>query len=168
MLSGFSTDTTIQGLDTVPPDDQPPVTVVHWAFDVMVGVGTLLLVLVAWFAVVAWRRRRLPRSRWFLRAVAVSGAASVLALWAGWVVTEVGRQPWIVYGVLRTEDAVTEVGGLWWWFAGVLVLYAAIGTTAVLVLRRMARTWREQGLTGSPYGPTADQEQAARPQAVGS
>jgi cytochrome d ubiquinol oxidase subunit I len=109
--------------------------------------------LAAWFGFVWWRRRRLPRTRWFLRAVAVSGAAAVLATWAGWVVTEVGRQPWIVNGYLRTEDAVTPNGGLWWWFAGVVVLYGALGTTAVLVLRRMSRGWRDDRPTGAPYAP---------------
>jgi cytochrome d ubiquinol oxidase subunit I len=77
----------------------------------------------------------------------------VVTTWAGWVVTEVGRQPFVVHGLLRTEDAVTDVGGLWWWFAAVLALYAAICATAVLVLRRMASTWREAGAAGSPYGP---------------
>jgi cytochrome d ubiquinol oxidase subunit I len=153
ILSGFSTDTVIQGLDTVPPEDRPPVTVVHWAFDVMVGLGTALMGLSVWFGFVWWRRRRIPRTAWFLRAVAVSGIAAVVATWAGWTVTEVGRQPWIVHGYLRTEDAVTDNGGLWFWFAGVVALYAGLAATAVLVLRRMARNWREERPTGSPYAP---------------
>lgn len=153
MLSGFSTDTEIQGLDTVPAEDRPPVTIVHWAFDVMVGIGTALLGLAVWFGVFWWRRRRLPGTDWFLRAVAVSGVAAVVATWAGWVVTEVGRQPWVVHGYLRTEDAVTAQGGLWWWFAGIVGVYVLLGVTAVVVLRRMARRWREAAEVGSPYGP---------------
>ncbi len=73
----------------------------------MVGIGTALLALAAWFAFVWWRRRRLPESKWFLRAAALAGVASVVALESGWIVTEVGRQPWIVRGFMRTEEAVT-------------------------------------------------------------
>lgn len=153
ILSGFSPDTEIEGLNTVPVEDQPPVTVVHWAFDTMVLLASALMMLVLWFALFWWRKRRIPETRWFLRAVAISGAVAVVTTWAGWVVTEVGRQPYIVHGLMRTEEAVTDIGGLWWWFGGVVAIYIAICTTAVLVLRRMARTWREAGVAGSPYGP---------------
>ena len=74
----------------------------------MVGIGTALLLLGAWLGFVWWRRREIPRTPWFLRAVAVSGVGAILALWFGWIVTEVGRQPWIVQGYMRTEEAVTE------------------------------------------------------------
>jgi cytochrome d ubiquinol oxidase subunit I len=79
----------------------------------------------------------------------------VLALWCGWIVTEVGRQPWIVQGYMRTEEAVTEAEGLWFSFAGVLLLYAGLGTTAILVLRGMSRRWREGAAEpeGTPYAP---------------
>ena len=81
--------------------------------------------------------------------------ATILAMEAGWIVTEVGRQPWIVYEVMRTEDAVTGASGIWVTFSIVLVLYAALGTATVLILRRMARRWREEGeeSVGVPYGP---------------
>ena len=82
---------------------------------------------------------------WFLRAVAISGAGAILALWCGWIVTEVGRQPWIVQGYMRTSEAVTDAKGIWFSFALVLLLYAAIGTIAILVLRGMSRRWREGG-----------------------
>ena len=165
LLAGFSTDTVVTGLEDIPADERPPAnTLLHLSFDAMVGIGFALLGLAAWLAVVWWRRRDIPRTPWFLRAVAVSGAAAVVALWAGWIVTEVGRQPWIVQGFMRTEDAVTEAGGLWFAFAGVLVLYAALGTAAILVLRGMARRWREQGEGGeeeTPYGPPAALEEGA-------
>jgi hypothetical protein len=80
----------------------------HWAFDTMVGVCSALIALGLWLAIAWWRKRDIPRTPWFLRAVAVSGVASVIALECGWIVTEVGRQPWIVYNVMRTEDAVTQ------------------------------------------------------------
>ncbi len=111
---GFSTDTKVIGLDTVPPDQRPPAnTMLHWAFDTMVGIGTALLFLGLWLGISWLRKRDMPKSPWFLRAVAVSGVAAVVALECGWIVTEVGRQPYIVYGVMRTEDAVTDASGVW-------------------------------------------------------
>ena len=74
-----------------------------------------------------WRRRDIPQTPWFLRAVAVSGIAAIVALECGWIVTEVGRQPWVVYNVMRTEDAVTGASGVWVTFSIVLVLYTALG-----------------------------------------
>jgi cytochrome d ubiquinol oxidase subunit I len=165
-LVGFSTDTVVTGLNDIPPDERPPAnTLLHLSFDAMVGIGFGLLALAGWLAF-AWRRRRdIPGSPWFLRAVAISGAAAVVAVWCGWIVTEVGRQPWIVQGQMRTEEAVTEAGGLWFVFAATIALYAALGTTAILVLRGMARRWRERGEGGeaeTPYGPAATPEEASR------
>ena len=155
-LVGFSTDTEVTGLDTVPPDDRPPAnTLLHWAFDFMVGVGSALILLGLWFGFVWWRKRDIPQTKWFLRAVAISGVAVALTVEAGWIVTEVGRQPWIVYEVMRTEHAVTGAGGIWVTFGIALVVYAALGTAAILILRSMARRWREgESLDEDvPYGP---------------
>jgi cytochrome d ubiquinol oxidase subunit I len=166
LLVGFSTDTVVTGLDDIPKDERPPSnTLLHLAFDLMVGIGFALLGLGVWLLFSWWRDRDIPRTRWFLRAVAVSGGAAVVAVWCGWIVTEVGRQPWIVQGVMRTSESVTEAEGIWWAFGAVVLLYAALGTGAVLVLRGMARRWREEGEAGeteSPYGPSAIQEGAAR------
>jgi cytochrome bd ubiquinol oxidase subunit I len=157
-LVGFSADTKVIGLEDIPADERPPAnTLLHLAFDAMVGIGTALLLLGGWLAFGWWRRRDIPGTPWFLRAVAVSGGGAIVALWCGWIVTEVGRQPWIVNGYMRTEDAVTEAEGIWFAFAGVVLLYAALGVGAVLVLRGMARRWREEGEGGEsevPYGPT--------------
>jgi cytochrome d ubiquinol oxidase subunit I len=100
----------------------------------------------------------MPASRWFLRAAAASGVLAVICMEAGWIVTEVGRQPWIVYEVMRTEDAVTGASGVWVTFSIVLVLYAVLGTATVLILRRMARRWREEGeeAVAVPYGPPSE------------
>jgi cytochrome d ubiquinol oxidase subunit I len=155
-LVGFSTDTKVTGLDSVPPDQRPPAnTLLHWAFDAMVGIGTLLIGLGLWFGIVWWRRREIPRSRWFLRAVAVSGVATIVALECGWIVTEVGRQPWIVYEVMRTKDAVTGASGVWVTFSIVLVLYTALGIATVITLLAMARRWRGEAVDDVevPYGP---------------
>jgi cytochrome bd ubiquinol oxidase subunit I len=156
-LVGFSADTEVKGLNDIPANERPPAnTLLHLAFDAMVGIGSALLLLGVWFAFVWWRRRDIPQTPWFLRAVAVSGAGAILALWCGWIVTEVGRQPWIVQGYMRTSEAVTEAEGIWFSFGLVVLLYAALGTTAVLILRAMSRRWREGAddvEAGAPYAP---------------
>ncbi len=159
-LVGFSTDTPVTGLDSVPAADRPPAnTMLHLAFDAMVGICTLLIGLGAWLGFVWWRRRAIPSTTWFLRAVALSGAAAVVALECGWIVTEVGRQPWVVYKVMRTEDAITGASGVWATFTVVLLLYTALGVATVLTLRAMARRWRvaDGSVVGvgaeAPYGP---------------
>jgi cytochrome d ubiquinol oxidase subunit I len=155
-LVGFSTDTKVIGLDSVAPKDRPPAnTMLHLAFDAMVGICSALIALGAWLAFSWFRKRDIPKTKWFLRATAVSGVASVVALECGWIVTEVGRQPWIVYEVMRTKDAVTQASGVWVSLAVVLVAYAALGTATVLVLRAMTRRWRTAELEegAAPYGP---------------
>ena len=162
-LVGWSTDTEVIGLDSVPPDERPPAnTLLHLSFDAMVGIGTAMIALGIWFGFVWWRKRDIPKTPWFLRVVAVSGIAAIVAMEAGWIVTEVGRQPWIVQDVMRTEEAITGASGVWWTFSIVIVLYAALGTATVLILRRMARRWREEGgdPVEVPYGPRAEEEGA--------
>src|SRR6478735_1044721 len=143
-LVGWSKNTTVIGLDSVPPDDRPPAnTLLHLSFDAMVGICTALIGLGLWLGIGWWRKKDFPQSRWFLRATAVSGVLAVVALECGWIVTEVGRQPWIVYNVMRTSDAVTQASGIWVTFAAVVVLYVVLGTVLVITLRAMARRWRE-------------------------
>jgi cytochrome d ubiquinol oxidase subunit I len=156
LLAHWDPDAEIMGLDEVPPADRPPVTVVHWGFQLMVASGLALLGLGAWFALAWWRRRDLPRSRWFLRAAALSGAAAVLALEAGWVTTEVGRQPWIVYGVMRTSEAVSAAPGLRFGLYLLVVVYTVLTVSTVYVLRRLARV----------PAPVAPQERDVRAQSV--
>jgi cytochrome d ubiquinol oxidase subunit I len=155
-LVGWSTSTQVTGLDSVPPDDRPPAnTMLHWAFDTMVGICTLLIGLAVWLGIGWWRKRDVPGTRWFLRAVAVSGVLGVIALECGWIITEVGRQPWIVYNVMRTSDAVTNASGIWVTFGLILGLYAALGTALIVVLRAMSRRWRTADAEddGGPYSP---------------
>lgn len=159
LLADFSPSTTIKGLDAIPADVRPTdrqVNIVHWAFDVMVGTASLLLLLALWFAWLWWRRReRIAVSRPFLWAASVSGLVAILCLESGWVVTEVGRQPWTVDGLLLTRDAVTTRGNLWALFSCVLALYIAVGAGALWVLRSMQARWRQHGdeTVDVPYGP---------------
>ena len=145
----------------MPPDQRPTVrqvNIVHLCWDIMVGLGTALFLLAVWYAMSWIFRRRMPQTKWFLRAAAVAGPAAVLTMEAGWVVTEVGRQPWIVYGHMKVEDAVTANPGVWITFFAVVVLYALVGTTTILVLRGMGKRFRAtEGFTDqdTPYGPTA-------------
>jgi cytochrome d ubiquinol oxidase subunit I len=157
LLSGYSTGTVIKGLDEVPERDRPPVTVVHLAWNVMVGLAFALMGLVGWYFVLRRRGRDLAVSRAFLVAASAAGVASIVCMEAGWVLTEVGRQPWVVHKLLRTEDAVTRADGIWVSLVVVLILYALVGIASILVLRSMARRWRAQDEVGDedvPYGPT--------------
>jgi cytochrome d ubiquinol oxidase subunit I len=155
LLAGFSTSTVVQGLDNIPVDDQPPVDVVHIAWDTMLTAGFALLGLAAWFGLTWLRRRDLPTNRWFYRFAAAAGIAAVVALEAGWVVTEVGRQPWVVYGLLRTSDAVTHAPGTLVSFLVVMVVYVILGAATLIVLRAMSRQGGDESTTADvPYGPT--------------
>ena len=132
-------DAEVKGLKDFPRQDRPPTAVVHIAFQLMVGIGLACLLLVCW-AVYGWfRAGRWPESKWFLGAVAIAGPLTVVAMEAGWTVTEVGRQPWIVQGVMRTKDAVTDAPGLWNLLFATLGVYALLGLTTVFVLRLLAR-----------------------------
>jgi cytochrome bd ubiquinol oxidase subunit I len=156
-LVGWSTDTKVIGLDQIPDDEEPPAhTLLHLSFDTMVGIGSGLLLLAVWLALAWWKRRDFPQTPWFLRAVSISGVAAIVALWCGWIVTEVGRQPWIVNGYMRTSEAVTEADGIWFTFALVMLIYAALTAITIGVLRAMSRRWREAGADPEddvPYGP---------------
>jgi cytochrome d ubiquinol oxidase subunit I len=148
-LAGFSRDTVVQGLSDVPADQRPTVrqaTIAHWAFDTMVGIGTVLFLLALWFALAWLRRRDMPRSRWFYRCAALAGIASVVAVEAGWITAEVGRQPWIVWEHMKVAEAVTNIsaGPIWASFAILVLVYALIAWAFVGLLLRMRIRWRKQ------------------------
>ena len=139
LLAFHDPGATVAGLDTVAPDRRPPVNVVRVAFQTMVGIGTALALLGVWFLWVRVRRRRLPGSVWFYRAVALAGPLSLVALIAGWVTTEVGRQPWVVYGVMLTDQAVTGASGIPVAYGTLALIYVGVAVGVVWVLRRLAR-----------------------------
>jgi cytochrome d ubiquinol oxidase subunit I len=130
----------VRGLDSFPAADRPPVNVVRVSFQLMVGIGTLLALLAAVFLWVRVRRRRLPDSRWFHRALVAAGPLAMVAVVAGWITTEVGRQPWVVYGVMRTSQAVTGADGVPVGLATLSVVYLALAAATAWMLRRLART----------------------------
>ena len=139
LLAFHNPDAVVKGLDTVPADRRPPVNVVRVSFQLMVGIGTLLALLGVVYLLVRIRRRRLPESAWFYRALVLAGPASVVALIAGWVTTEVGRQPWVVYHVMLTSQAVTGASGIPVGYGTLVLLYAGVALGVVWILRRLAR-----------------------------
>ena len=151
LLAFHNPNATVRGLDTVPTALRPPVNVVRVAFQSMVGIGTLLVALSLVFLWVRLRRGRLPVARWFYWAVGLAGPASVVALIAGWVVTEVGRQPWVVYRVMLTDQAVTGAQGIPIAYGTLVLAYVLVGCGVVWVLRRLARAPLED--LGKPTPP---------------
>ncbi len=153
--------TVIQGLDSFPEDERPTVrqvNVVHLAWDVMVGLGTLLFLLTLWYWATWIFRRDMPQSKLFLRIATTTGVLAVICMEAGWVVSEVGRQPWIVYEYMKVDDAATANTGVWVLTVAVTALYLGLGVTTVLVLRKMSRRFREGEASDDdvPYGPRDD------------
>ena len=138
-LSFHDFNAEVKGLDEVAKDDQPPVNIVRFAFQTMVGAGVALALLASVYVGVLLRYRRLPRSVWFYRAVVLAAPTALVALLAGWVTTEVGRQPWVVYGFMRTSEAVTGAGGIPVGYATLALVYAALGAAVVWILRRLSR-----------------------------
>ena len=159
ILVGFRPQTKVIGWDSAPPNLRVPwPSLVHLAFDAMVGLGFVLLVLGAWQGWVWWFHRRILQTRWFLIPVALSGAAAVAAMESGWIVTEVGRQPWVVYGYLLTTDAATTARGVPVTLAAVVGVYLVLSVVVIAVPWLLGRRWRRQGpgaedLEQVPYGP---------------
>jgi cytochrome d ubiquinol oxidase subunit I len=159
----------VRGLDSVPAEERPPLAIVHLAFQVMVGCGTLMAALAAWGGVRWWRRKRrtgqaLPDDRRFLTAVMLAAPLGFIALEAGWTVTEVGRQPWIVHGVMRTADAVTPMPGLVVPFLLFTTLYIGL---AIVVLFLLWRQLLKTGITETPLGLTGEMPIPSRPRLTG-
>jgi cytochrome d ubiquinol oxidase subunit I len=166
LMLRFDPNARVVGMDAIPPPDRPPMAVVHASFDLMAGIGTALVALACW-ALWLYLPRLFPRGRWarrqsphptnrpgFLLAMAVAGPAPFVALLAGWVVTEVGRQPWIVYRVMRVPDALTTQTGLVTYLLVTAVVYLVLAVALVAILRRIARgpTPPDPAPAG-PFGP---------------
>src|SRR5262249_3894567 len=130
----------VKGLDAFPRDTWPNVHIVHLSFDLMVGAGVLMILLPAWFWFLYWRHgKTVPPSRLFLLTAALTGPLGFIAFEAGWMVTEIGRQPWIIYHVMLTRDGVTPVPGAGGFFFLFLVIYLALAAAMVGLLLRLSR-----------------------------
>jgi cytochrome d ubiquinol oxidase subunit I len=151
LLAFHDPDAEVQGLDAVPEADRPPVNVVRISFQTMVAIGTFLAALSAWYLYSRTRRKQVPSGVWFYRLLVLAGPASLVALIAGWVTTEVGRQPWVVYGVMRTEEAVTAADGIPVGYATLALFFACLIVAVGWILRRLA---------GAPMASYAEPERA--------
>jgi cytochrome bd ubiquinol oxidase subunit I len=129
----------VKGLKTVAPADRPPVAVVHLAFQTMVVLGTAMALVAGWAAWVSLRRRDVVQRPWLLRALVVIAPFGFIATEAGWIVTEVGRQPWVVQGLLRTSDAVTPMPGLVVPMTLFTLLYLGLGAIVVILVASLVR-----------------------------
>jgi cytochrome d ubiquinol oxidase subunit I len=145
LLAYHDPNAVVPGLDAVPAADRPPVNVVRVAFQTMVGIGTLLAGLSLWLLAVRVRRKRLPESRWFYRAVIAAGPLGVVAVIAGWVATEVGRQPWVVFRVMRTSEAVTRAPVVPVGYVTLVLVYIGLAAAVAWMLLRLARMPLREG-----------------------
>jgi cytochrome d ubiquinol oxidase subunit I len=139
-LAHGDTDAEIRGLNEFPIADQPDPRIVHLGFQTMVGIGFGVIGLCAWFWIAAWRGRRIDPGRWLLRALVLATPAGFIAIEAGWTVTEVGRQPWVIQGVMRTEDAVTTVPNQFVALGGFTIVYVILASALAWLLLRLAQT----------------------------
>jgi cytochrome d ubiquinol oxidase subunit I len=154
LLAFHDPNAQVTGLNDIPADERPPVVIVHLAFQAMVALGTYLAIVGIWVAWRAWRRRDLVGSRALLRALVVAAPMGLIAIQAGWVVTEVGRQPWVIYGVMRTADAVTPMPGLVVPLSTFTLLYLGLGTIVVFLLSREV-AYTAPRATAAPRSPEA-------------
>ena len=127
----------VVGLDQFPREEWPPVAVTHYSFQVMVGLGMLMFGMAAVYLWARVRKKDLLSNRICLRILLFFAPAGFIALEAGWFVTEVGRQPWIIYRIMRTAEAVTPVTGLFWSFVIIVLLYLALAAVSSVLLLRM-------------------------------
>jgi cytochrome d ubiquinol oxidase subunit I len=151
------TSTVIQGLDEFPAESLPTIgetNVVHYAWDIMVLGGSLLALIAVWWLGTWVFRRDMPKSRLFLWVASGCGVLAVIVMEAGWTVSEVGRQPWIVYELMKVEDAATGNTGVWVTFVSIVLLYTALAAATVYVLRRMSKRYRDGESIDVPYGPS--------------
>jgi cytochrome d ubiquinol oxidase subunit I len=144
LLAYHDPNAVVQGLEAFPREDWPDPRIVHVAFQLMAGIGFGVVFLVVWYWVAAWRNRRngdagrFPGS-WLLRAIVFAAPLGFVAIESGWIVTEVGRQPWIIYEIMRTSEAVTPVPGQFVALGGFTFVYVILAVTAAVLLIRLGR-----------------------------
>lgn len=136
ILANFDPNSEIMGLKDVPKENRPPVAIVHFAFQIMVACGLVMIVAGILGGWLAWKKKGLPTQTWYLRFVTICSPLGFIAIEAGWTVTEVGRQPWIIYNIMKTKDAVTSMPNLIIPFIGFTILYIFLSVVVVILLRR--------------------------------
>jgi cytochrome d ubiquinol oxidase subunit I len=129
----------VKGLDQIPENEHPPVAITHYAFQIMVGIGTLLLLVSLTYFFILFKKKPLTEKRWLLKLFVVAIPLGYIALEAGWVVTEVGRQPWIIYGIMRTKDAVTPMPGIAYSFYIFSAIYVSLSIIVTFLLYRQIK-----------------------------
>jgi cytochrome d ubiquinol oxidase subunit I len=137
-LAHGDVDAEVQGLDQIPEENHPPVPIVHYAFQIMVGCGVIMMSIALIFAI-ALLKKSWFYSNWLLRLFAIAFPLGFVAVEAGWTVTEVGRQPWIIQGIMRTADAVTPMPGIQWSFYLFTAVYISLSLMAAYLLYRQIR-----------------------------
>lgn len=133
-------DAEVIGLDQIPEEERPPTAVVHFAFQIMVGFGTLMMFIGLLYFIMRWRRWDYIHNKWWLRVVALATPIGFIALEAGWTVTEVGRQPWIIYGVMKTKDALTPMPGIQYSLLAVVIVYSILTFTVIWLMIRQIKS----------------------------
>lgn len=141
------------GLDAFPADEQPPVLITHLAFQIMVGCGMVMAFIGLLFLLFNWRWKHLLMRNWFLWAITLSMPLGFIAVEAGWTVTEVGRQPWILYGIMRTSEAVSSMPGLEVTFYVFTGLYLLLSFILVWLMRRQIKTLPERYQSARVHEP---------------
>jgi cytochrome d ubiquinol oxidase subunit I len=150
LLVGENPETKVVGLEDFPRDQWPNVRLVHWSFDIMVGTGCAMLAVAALVAWLWWRTRRLPDNKWLLRGLVCCSPLGFIAVETGWFVTELGRQPWIIYGLMRTRDAVTPMPGLVVPFTTFTIVYLLLAVIVIFLLRRQFMETRPKWIKREP------------------
>ena len=163
LLVGDNPATKVVGLEDFPRDQWPNVGLVHWSFDIMVGAGFAMLAVAAWTICTWWRTRRLPDNKWLLRALVCCAPLGFIAVETGWFVTELGRQPWIIYGLMRTSAAVTPMPGLVVPFATFTSVYLLLAVIVIFLLRRQFMETHPRWIKGTALKESATTSATEKP-----
>jgi cytochrome d ubiquinol oxidase subunit I len=132
-------DAEVKGLDSIPPEHHPPVAITHYAFQVMVGLGTILAMISLIYLIALIKKKSWLEKRWLLKLFVISVPLGYIAIEAGWIVTEVGRQPWIIHGIMKTRDAVTPMPGIVYSFYLFTAVYVSLALIVIFLLHRQIK-----------------------------
>ena len=132
-------DAEVKGLDSIPQEHHPPIAITHYAFQVMVGLGTILALISLIYLVALIKKKSWLEKRWLLKLFVISVPLGYIAIEAGWIVTEVGRQPWIIHGIMKTRDAVTPMPGIVYSFYLFTAVYVSLALIVIFLLHRQIK-----------------------------